>query len=377
MSDEGGRLTIKVSKPRAEEVRGIVMRHHLFDPDRSIGRDAGYVHIPILVVRGSGTIDEIMRRFGEDVTIEPEGSMTGMRDRRAPPISEIRERLRYEIGPDLIGSLPNRWELFGDGLVLKLTGEFDPFLQVVSSAYASVLGARFVLVDMSGISGELREPDMVMTVPPPDGCTEVVHSEGGIRYRFDPQRIMFSSGNVGERTSAASLTRTVPLGRTPSGPLGREIVYDMFAGIGYFSLPLSKGDPDALVISCEKNPASYGYLLENIALNDLEGRVLPVLGDCRKALPEGCADRIVMGYIGGTMDYLGAGLRCLSSLGGIVHFHDTVKVEEGAEGLFRRVRSAVRGSGRDVLLIRKRKVKSYAPRTDHIVLDLAVGPKGA
>jgi tRNA wybutosine-synthesizing protein 2 len=237
-----------------------------------------------------------------------------------------------------------------------------------------VLGARFVLNDVSGIGGELREPEVSLVLPPSKGTTEIVHVENGIRFSFDPLRIMFSSGNVRERTDATSLTRDVPLGRAPSGPGGCELVMDMFAGIGYFSLPIASGDPDVMVISCEKNPASYRYLIQNIILNGLSGRIIPVLGDCRNALPSSVADRIHMGYLGGTIAYLSYAIDGLSPAGGIVHLHDTVKVEEGADRLARRAVDTLSDLGREAVPVRMRRVKSYAPRTDHVVIDLKVGP---
>ncbi len=54
----------------------------------------------------------------------------------------------------------------------------------------------------------------------------VRHLEGGVVYSLDVTRCMFSSGNVTERTRMGKLRA--------SG----ETVVDLFAGIGYYTLPL-------------------------------------------------------------------------------------------------------------------------------------------
>lgn len=54
----------------------------------------------------------------------------------------------------------------------------------------------------------------------------VRHLEGGVVYSLDVTRCMFSSGNVTERTRMGKLAA--------SG----ETVVDLFAGIGYYTLPL-------------------------------------------------------------------------------------------------------------------------------------------
>ena len=72
-----------------------------------------------------------------------------------------------------------------------------------------------------------------------------------------------------------------------------ERIADMFAGIGYFTLSaaLAGGNVHAIEI----NPGSFAYLQKNIGANCLEGRVIPVRGDCREKL-SGIYDRILMGH---------------------------------------------------------------------------------
>jgi len=82
------------------------------------------------------------------------------------------------------------------------------------------------------------------------------------------------------------------------GELGSEDehVFDMFAGIGYFTLPLARGG--SRVTATEINPTAFRYLLENAVLNDVGDRVDAYMTDCRDLASEIDADRVIMGYYG-------------------------------------------------------------------------------
>jgi tRNA wybutosine-synthesizing protein 2 len=61
----------------------------------------------------------------------------------------------------------------------------------------------------------------------------------------------------------------------------------------------------------EINPVAYGYLAENIRINKIEDIVEPIKGDCRDLAPRKCADRVLMGYIGNTDEYLDVAMEVL------------------------------------------------------------------
>ena len=48
----------------------------------------------------------------------------------------------------------------------------------------------------------------------------------------------------------------------------------MFAGIGYFSLPIGKHSNPEKIYSIELNPVSYTFLEKNIKLNHLEEKIV-------------------------------------------------------------------------------------------------------
>src|SRR3989339_880268 len=88
-----------------------------------------------------------------------------------------------------------------------------------------------------------------------------------------------------------------------------EAVIKMFAGIGYFSLPIAKLTKAKEVIAIEKNPTAYNLLTDNIHLNKINN-IIAIQGDCRIAARTfgGKANRIIMGYFPGTEQFLPAAI---------------------------------------------------------------------
>ena len=186
--------------------------------------------------------------------------------------------------------------------------------------------------------------------------TETVHKENGCLFKLDLAKVMWSKGNNNERLRIAKLVRD------------GERVIDMFAGIGYFSIPIGVHANACEVIAVEINPNSYRYLCENVKLNKLDN-ITPVLGDCMDVTPKYRADRIIMGYVKTTHHYLKVAIDSLNE-GGILHYHETVP-----EKLMntRPVERIVAGAGgRDVELLKINKIKKYSPGVWHVVIDARI-----
>jgi tRNA wybutosine-synthesizing protein 2 len=214
--------------------------------------------------------------------------------------------------------------------------------------------------DVSGVAGELREMEGVLLYGDDPVAT---HLENGVRYRFDASRIMFSAGNVAERTRAAHLQAA------------GETVVDMFAGIGYFTLPVALFTGAARVVALEKNAVSFAYLEENARLNRVERVVQPWLGDNRDYPHEGVADRVLMGYFPGCAAFLPKAFRLLKPAGGRIHYHDSAHAERWKDEMTRALLDASRACGRVVAIEEARVVKSHSPGVVHAVLVARVtGP---
>lgn len=177
---------------------------------------------------------------------------------------------------------------------------------------------------------------------------EVCHKEAGFSYIFDPGKVMFSMGNREEKARIARMISTSPR---------PERIADMFAGIGYFSIPLAGAGAE--VHAMEINPVAFGYLLRSIEANGLSSRIMPTLGDCRQLL-SGTYDRIVMGHFD-AVDMVPCALRHAAP-GSVIHVHSIGPAEE-------LVRTHIEATDFSAT-IQVHKVKKYGPHAWHMVQDV-------
>lgn len=210
------------------------------------------------------------------------------------------------------------------------------------------------IVKIGRINGPKREPNVQILV---GNNTETIHRENHCFYKLDVAKIMWSKGNTTERMRIGNIVND------------GEIVVDMFAGIGYFSIPMAVHSNPGKIYSIEINPVSYGYLKENVVLNKVEGIIEPILGDCREVAPKGMADRVHMGYIGNTHEYLDAAMEIVKP-GGIIHYHESVPDLLKFKRPPQRIIDAA--GDRDVEILKKRIIKKYSPGVYHVVIDAKI-----
>ncbi len=334
----------KVEKGRAERIRLELVRRGAVRIDFHIEEVAGQVLIPINDMISDS---ELLALGAEAVN----GNAEARRNYRAPYEEIVREAV---IPSDLKDRLPNKWELLGDVLLIRLEPELLPYKAGIAETYARTLHARAVCLETGGITGVHRTPQVEVIF---GVGSETVHKENGILYKLDVAKVMFSSGNMEEKRRMASLD------------CRGETIADMFAGIGYFSLPLALHAKAKRVVACEINPLAFGYLVQNIELNHLQEIIQPFLGDNR-TLPCGhWADRVLMGYVGTTEQFLPKAFELVKN-GGVVHYHMLCPIDEFPE---RGVRQILESAGEmKIEVLRQEEVKSYAPAISHYVIDFRV-----
>ncbi|KAK7195262.1 Met-10+ like-protein/Methyltransferase domain containing protein [Novymonas esmeraldas] len=319
-----------------------------------------------------------------------------------------------DMTPDVARSFfPRKFEVHGHVVVLRLNDgtaleEFRPLARFFAESFAPVV-VDVVLLDADGIVGELRRPSLqalfvAETVvsesaavlrrtvqrrwadsqaPGRSSCvtaadvedmlqrratspTFTAHVENGVLYSFDVSRVMFSSGNTTERMHFGAVAAT------------GDVVVDMFAGIGYFTLPLAMHGGVAAIHALEKNPDSVDFIRLNAVLNRVDHLIHPVCGDNREVGEAllGTCDRVLMGYIPSCKSFLPRAVAFLKLTAsgrprGIVHYHLLAERHGAAQTALQDVRDELgEDAAAGVRLVALRCVKSYAPKRFHFVADL-------
>jgi len=198
--------------------------------------------------------------------------------------------------------------------------------------------------------------------------TETVHVENGFKFKFDVMRIMFAPGNGTERTRFANIRFAKS-----------EIVVDMFAGLGYFTIPLAKNNLDRIrrFVAIEKNPLSYEYLKENLVLNGVNDKVQALCGDNRHAGDDlkGKCDRVLLGYLPNTKDFIPRALVFANPMGCLLHYHYLAKKNAQHEAVvaeFDEVFGVLAMKPKSFEVVAISKVKNYAPHLLHYCADVMI-----
>jgi tRNA wybutosine-synthesizing protein 2 len=275
------------------------------------------------------------------------------------PFEKIKKALLKEIPAKFIDKIPDKWEKIGDVVIIKLPAVIEKYSLIIGRTYAKFLQCKSILNDIGGITGIYREPQNKVIFGSHE--TTTIHKENGIRYKLDPKKIMFSSGNIDERIRMASISNK------------KETVIDLFAGIGYFTLPLAVYSKPKKIYACELNPVAYNFLCENIILNNVSNIIEPLKGDNRTIAPKNIADRVIMGYIDETSIFLPIAIRCLKNKKGIIHYHDLFPNKSSTDNILDKINNISKKFNRKTKLISYKNIKSYAPGLNHIVLDIRLG----
>ena len=102
------------------------------------------------------------------------------------------------------------------------------------------------IMKVDHIQGTKREPIVKLLY---GDDTETINKENNCLFKLDLKKVMWSKGNNNERIRIARLVED------------NETVIDMFAGIGYFSIPIGRFSNAKHVYSIEINPNSFYYLI--------------------------------------------------------------------------------------------------------------------
>ena len=274
------------------------------------------------------------------------------------PIKQLlQEELKKKIPDEELFLLPSSYQKIGNIVILNLKEKLWKYDKKIGKIILEKIpDTKTVCRRTDFITTQHRKPALKIIAG--EKKTETIHKEHGIIYKLDVNEIMFAKGNLNERNRLSKLVKK------------NEVVVDMFAGIGYFSLGVAKTSKPKKVYAIEINPIAYNYLKENIKLNKVEDKIVPILGDCIVELPKlgRIADRVIMGFLPSCKEYLIDAMKVIK-LNGIIHYHGTTK---DWEELLDDVKTAAEIEGFKVESIEKRKVKSYAPKIYHLVLDCRI-----
>ncbi|MEM3892577.1 MAG: class I SAM-dependent methyltransferase family protein [Thermofilum sp.] len=277
----------------------------------------------------------------------------------------LKEVLRGKVPPDLVDLVPASFDIVGSRgravAILELDDRLVPYGELIAEELMRMhKSVRAVYRKASERKGDYRVRELELLAGEP--VTEVLHKEHGYLLKLDISKVYFSPREATERQRVASKVRP------------GETVMVMFAGVGPYAVAIAKAQPlVAQIIAIEINPEAYRYLVENVHLNKLEGKITPVLGDVREKAPafRRCCDRVVMPLPKGAYMFLDEAIDCLAGRG-VIHFYYWGAEGRAFEEGYELVRRAAEKHGCLSELLETRVVSPYAPRVYKVAIDVLV-----
>ncbi len=274
----------------------------------------------------------------------------------------LREALKGQLSDEELKQLGRAFDVIGNIAVVKLPDGLLPKKHLIGEALMQVhRHVRTVLRQTSAVRGEFRTRELELIAGEPE--TETTYHESGCSFKVDLAKVYFSPRLAHERLRIAQLVKP------------GETVTNLFAGAGCYSVVIAKHGQASRVYSIDKNPAAFDYMQENIRINKVGDRVVPILGDAREVIEsrlKGKADRVLMPLPELAREFFDVALLALKPEGGVVHFYDFGEELELFAPSLKFARAAAAAKGRKVELLESRAIRSYATRVYHVVLDLKI-----
>jgi tRNA (guanine37-N1)-methyltransferase len=263
--------------------------------------------------------------------------------------------LRGFLDAEELRKVHRSFDIIGDIAIIEVPDELERhekrIAECLASAHKNVKG---VFKKAGAVKGELRTRELKHLWGRRN--TTTLHREHGCLFKVDVAGVYFSPRLAYERQRI--------LQQVTDG----EVIVDFFAGVGPFSILLAK-KRDVKVYAIDSNPRAYELLKENILLNRVTDRVIPLLGDCRQVSPRGVS-RAVMNLPLHSHEYLDLAFDVVKR--GVIHFYTVSREDDLYGSKVRLVLETAKEKNRKATILNRRVVRPYAPRRYHVVLDVKV-----
>ncbi len=174
---------------------------------------------------------------------------------------------------------------------------------------------RSVFYQASAVEGNFRTRDLEILAG--EDNTETKYKEFGCKFRVDVKNAFFSPRLSTERERITNLVQD------------GEIVTNMFAGIGMFSIMAAK-KKKCTVYSLDINPVASKLCETNIKLNKLAGNVISINGDASEIVNnqlENKSARTLMLLPERSDEFLESAIKTTKN-GGIIHYYSHIHADK-------------------------------------------------
>ena len=275
----------------------------------------------------------------------------------------LKTHLKDKLEPNELELLYTSYDIVGDIAVIRVPEALELRIQTIAEALLKTQKhVKSVLCQISPVAGNFRLRDLAWVAG--EKKTKTVYKEFGCLFNIDLDRCYFSPRLSYERMRIAKLIQP------------NEVIVNMFAGVGCYSVIIAKHSRSEKIYSIDINPIAVQFLKVNARLNRAERQVLPILGDAKETIEERLrriADRVIMPLPEKAYEYIETALLAIKSRGGVIHyygFEHSANGESTIEKTKKRVSEKLETLGVNFDLLKSRIVRTTGPNWHQIALDI-------
>jgi tRNA (guanine37-N1)-methyltransferase len=275
----------------------------------------------------------------------------------------LRKILSNVLPPEDLANIYGSYDIVGNIAIIRVTEASKRHSKAIGEAIMSIYkNVKTVLAQISPVYGDfrLRKLDCVAG----ENKTETIHRESECLFMVDVVKCYFSPRLFHERMRIADLVKN------------NEIIVNMFAGVGCFSIIIANHLHVGKVYSVDVNPVAIQHMQKNVRMNRVYGKVIPILGDAKEVIKKKLrhvANRVLMPLPEKALEYLPYALLALKEAGGWIHYYDfeyAKKNENPIEKVKLKVTKKLESLSVDFEIPFGRVVRTTGPNWHQIALDI-------
>lgn len=281
----------------------------------------------------------------------------------APVLKTI---LKEILQPEEISKLYSAFDIIGSVIIIKIPDSLNSKRQIIADTILmNFKSAKSVFVQTSAVQGDYRIRRLEHLAGDNSVITE--YKEHGCRFKVDVTKTYFSPRLSTERMRISNMITD------------NEIITNMFAGVGTYSILIAKNNKSCKVYSIDSNPVANELALINAKLNKVQGQVVPICGDAREVIIrqlKGTSTRVLMPLPEKAKEFVDFAVLALKESGGMVHYFAHVKASSKKLALVNAALDVKYAFiNHDYKIVSTRVVREVGPRLYQTVSDIIVSKK--
>ena len=215
--------------------------------------------------------------------------------------------------------LISAFDQIGDIIIVRIPNSLLSKKKIIGETLLNeVKIARSVFYQASDVEGDFRTRNLEILAG--EDNTETEYKEFGCKFIVDVEKAFFSPRLSTERERIANLIQD------------GEVVTNMFAGVGMFSIMAAK-KKKCTVYSLDINPVASKLCEKNIELNKLTGKIISINGNASRIIEEQLenkSDRTLMLLPERSDEFLKSAISATKNEG-IIHYYSHIHADKKLE----------------------------------------------